>query len=88
MKHIKYLTNFIEYFTSKFPNFEGMKALISKELIRFCKVPLQTIVAPAVIIIVLYLVISLIHGDTSNGGYVSYQNFLIPGLIAMTAAQK
>lgn len=72
-----------------FRNREGMHSLVKKELIRFCKVPLQTIVAPTSMMLVLYAIISFAFGVSSvRSAGLPYLLFLMPGLVAMAAAQN
>src|SRR5260364_206535 len=63
--------------------------LLYKEVLRFWKVSLQTIVAPMVTAL-LYLVIfgSALHKHMQVYPGVSYTHFLIPGLIMMSVLQN
>ncbi|WNJ96298.1 ABC transporter permease [Vibrio ruber] len=71
------------------PNIISFYSLINKELIRFCKVPLQTIIAPATVILVLYTIVSIVFNQSSsNKDQLSYSLFLVSGLISMAAAQN
>ena len=70
-------------------NFLGMHTLFYKELLRFGKVALQTIVAPIVIALLYLLVFShVLEGHVNVYDNVSYTAFLIPGLIMMSIIQN
>lgn len=70
-------------------SWRGLYTLFYKEVLRFCKVLLQTLLAP-VITALLYL---LVFGQALSGRVdvfpgVSYVEFLVPGLIMMTVVQN
>lgn len=70
-------------------NWRGMYTLFYKELLRFYKVVLQTIMAPVVTALLYLLVFSHVleeHVQIYEG--VSYTAFLIPGLIMMSIIQN
>ncbi|MFC1750313.1 ABC transporter permease [Pseudomonadota bacterium] len=70
-------------------NFLGMYTLFYKELLRFSKVALQTVLAPVVTAMLYLLVFSHVleeHVQVYEG--VSYTAFLIPGLIMMSVIQN
>lgn len=70
-------------------NFLGMYTLFYKELLRFSKVALQTILAPVVTALLYLLVFSHVleeHVQVYEG--VSYTAFLIPGLMMMSVIQN
>ena len=67
----------------------GFKTLFYKELLRFWKVSLQTILAPVVTALLYLLIFSQVleeHVHVYEG--VSYTAFLIPGLAMMTVLQN
>lgn len=67
----------------------GFPALLYKELLRFWKVAVQTVVAP-VVTAVLYLLIFSQVLETRIEVYpgVSYTSFLVPGLVMMSMLQN
>ncbi|MGA7179940.1 MAG: ABC transporter permease [Thiobacillaceae bacterium] len=67
----------------------GFKALFHKEILRFWKVAFQTVLAP-VISAMLYLMIfsHVLKGRVQVFPGVSYTEFLIPGLVMMSALQN
>ncbi len=70
-------------------NFVGMYTLFYKELLRFSKVALQTILAPVVTALLYLLVFSHVleeHVQVYDG--VTYTAFLIPGLVMMSVIQN
>lgn len=70
-------------------NWEGMHTLFQKELKRFGKVALQTVLAPIMTALLYLLVFSHVledHVQVYEG--VSYTAFLIPGLIMMSVIQN
>lgn len=70
-------------------NWLGMYTLFYKELLRFSKVVLQTVMAPVVTALLYLLVFSHVleeHVSVYEG--VSYTAFLIPGLIMMSILQN
>ena len=70
-------------------NFLGMYTLFYKELLRFGKVALQTIIAPIVIALLYLLVFShVLEGHVNVYDNVSYTAFLVPGLIMMSIIQN
>ena len=71
-------------------NLLGTYTLFLKEIQRFLKVYLQTVLAP-VVNAVLFLVIFFPFGGSMNaftGGDVNYSLFLLPGLIMMSVLQN
>jgi ABC-2 type transport system permease protein len=68
----------------------GWLTLLYKELLRFWKVSLQTIMAPVITALLYLLIFS--HVLESNvrvyDGKVSYTSFLIPGLVMMSVLQN
>ena len=68
----------------------GWPTLLYKELLRFWKVSLQTILAPVVTSLLYLLIFS--HVLESNisvfGGKVRYTEFLVPGLVMMSVLQN
>ena len=70
-------------------NWRGMYILFSKEVWRFLKVTIQTIITPVVTVLLYLLVFSSVlseHVEVYKG--VSYTAFLIPGLIMMSVLQN
>ncbi len=70
-------------------NPHGMITLFSKEIWRFLKVSIQTILAPVVTSLLYLLVFASVmkdHIEIYNG--VEYTEFLIPGLIMMAVLQN
>ena len=70
-------------------NWYGIYTLFIKEVIRFLKVAIQTIVTPVVTVLLYLLIFSSIleeHIEVYEG--VSYTAFLIPGLIMMSVLQN
>lgn len=70
-------------------NFIGLYTLFYKEIIRFSKVALQTLLAPVVTALLYLLVFSHVleeHVQVYDG--VSYTAFLIPGLMMMAIIQN
>ena len=70
-------------------NFHGFFALFYKELLRFNKVALQTLVAPVITALLYLMVFSHVLQDrVSVYSGVGYSAFLIPGLIMMSIIQN
>jgi ABC-2 type transport system permease protein len=72
-------------------NWIGFWTLLVKEVRRFVKVYMQTIVAPMSTALLFYLVFSLAMGGTAAArtvGQVPFFNFLAPGLIMMAMSQN
>jgi ABC-2 type transport system permease protein len=68
---------------------KGFPALFSKELLRFWKVVVQTIVAPVITALLYLLIFSHVleaHVQVYPG--VSYTRFLVPGLVMMAMLQN
>ena len=67
----------------------GLWTLYRKEVLRFLKVPLQTIVAPVVTALLFLAVFSQAFADRARlVGDLPYLQFLAPGLIMMTVIQN
>jgi len=68
----------------------GWPTLLYKELLRFWKVSLQTILAPVLTSLLYLLIFShvLESSVTVFGGKVPYSSFLIPGLVMMSVLQN
>jgi len=67
----------------------GLSALFYKELLRFWKVVVQTVVAPVVTALLYLLIFSHVleaHVEVYPG--VSYSSFLVPGLVMMSMLQN
>ncbi|MAL79439.1 MAG: multidrug ABC transporter permease [Sneathiella sp.] len=72
-----------------FGNWRGFLTLLWKEIHRFLKVPLQTILAPMMTTVLFLAIFSLAFGGSGRYvGSVSYENFLAPGLIMMAVIQN
>ena len=70
-------------------NWIGLWTLYVKEVQRFLKVPLQTIIAPVVTSLLFLSIFSLAFADRSRFvGELPYLDFLAPGLIMMTVVQN
>ncbi|MFC4271438.1 ABC transporter permease [Sneathiella chungangensis] len=70
-------------------NWRGMTTLLWKEVRRFLKVPLQTVLAPMMTTILFLAIFTLAFGGSGRYvGEVSYANFLAPGLIMMAVIQN
>jgi ABC-2 type transport system permease protein len=70
-------------------NLIGFATLLRKELLRFLKVTVQTILTP-VVTALLYLLIfrHLLEGEVEVYGGLSYGAFLVPGLVMMSMIQN
>ncbi|MFQ5586164.1 MAG: ABC transporter permease, partial [Thermodesulfobacteriota bacterium] len=67
----------------------GLYTLFRKEVLRFAKVWIQTLVSPLVTVLLYLLIFSYVlegRVDTFTG--VSYGEFLIPGLVMMAIIQN
>ena len=67
----------------------GLSALFYKEMLRFWKVAVQTVVAPVVTALLYLLIFSHVleaHVEVYPG--VSYTSFLVPGLVMMSMLQN
>ena len=70
-------------------NLRGLATLLYKELLRFSKVWLQTLLAPIITALLYFLVFSHVLEDHVRVyETVSYTAFLIPGLIMMSVIQN
>lgn len=70
-------------------NYKGFYTLLYKEMLRFYKVILQTVVAPVITTLLYLLVFSHAleeHVEVFEG--VGYTTFLVPGLVMMTVIQN
>lgn len=70
-------------------NFIGLATFIHKEIARFMKVWLQTVLAPVITTILFFMifVLALGHNNEAVDG-VPYLQFLVPGLIMMSMVQN
>ena len=67
----------------------GFYTLLKKEVLRFLKVPLQTVFAPMMTTLLFLAVFSLAFGGGSRyDGDVAFSTFLAPGLIMMSVIQN
>ena len=70
-------------------NWRGVWTLYTKEVQRFLKVMLQTVLAPAVTAILFYTIFTLAFGGAGRTvGDVPFSQFLVPGLIMMAIVQN
>ena len=69
-------------------NWVGLWTLYSREVLRFTKIALQTLVAPMITSVLFLMVFSVAVGDASFAGNVDFTNFLIPGLVMMSVLQN
>jgi len=70
-------------------NWRGVTTLYVKEVHRFIKVFLQTILAPAVTTMLFLLIFTVAIGDRGRyTGDLPFEVFLVPGLIMMTIIQN
>jgi ABC-2 type transport system permease protein len=70
-------------------NWLGFFTLYKKEILRFLKVAIQTIISPLVSALLFLLVLSLAIGNERNGALgFPFITFLAPGLIAMQIIQQ
>lgn len=70
-------------------NWIGLYTLIEREINRFIKVYMQTIVAPIVTTLLFFTVFALAFGGLSREiGDVPYMEFLAPGLVIMSMVQN
>ncbi|PWF21513.1 ABC transporter permease [Corticimicrobacter populi] len=75
--------------TPQFDAGSGFPTLLRKEVLRFWKVGLQTIVAPLVTVL-LYLAVfaQVLEGRLQVYGTIPYTTFLVPGLVMMSILQN
>ena len=70
-------------------NWLGAWTLYVKEVRRFLKVPLQTIVAPVIAAVLFLAVFALAFGDRVSAVQgVTYLDYIVPGLIMMAVIQN
>ncbi len=70
-------------------NLLGFKTLFYKEVLRFWKVLLQTLVAPVITTLLYFLIFShVLEGRVEMFPGVGYTAFLVPGLIMMAVIQN
>ena len=70
-------------------NWLGVWTLYVKEVQRFLKVILQTVLAPAVTAILFYAIFTVAFGGSSRTvGDIPFSQFLVPGLIMMAILQN
>lgn len=70
-------------------NWIGLRTLLAKEIWRFFKVYLQTILAPVCTTFLFFIVFAhAFESRSAPDGQISYTTFLIPGLIMMTMIQN
>jgi ABC-2 type transport system permease protein len=85
------IQNKYEIYEKKFGyvNWLGFYALYQKEILRFLKVVIQTIISPLVSALLFLMVLSLAIGNEREGALgVPFITFLAPGLIAMQIIQQ
>ena len=70
-------------------NLRGFYTLLYKELLRFYKVLLQTVIAPIITTLLYLLVFShALKGHVMVYDNIAYTTFLVPGLVMMTVIQN
>ena len=70
-------------------NWRGLWTLYAKEVQRFLKVPLQTLLAPMMTALLFLAIFSLAFGGTMRSvAGVPFLEFLAPGLVMMTIVQN
>jgi len=70
-------------------NWQGLWTLYAREVQRFAKMAMQTVVAPAVTSLLFLVVFSVAMGRSGTlVGGVPFDQFLVPGLIMMAVAQN
>ena len=70
-------------------NWLGLWTLYKKEVQRFLKVLLQTVLAPAVTAILFFAIFTVAFGGSSRTvGDIPFSQFLVPGLIMMAIVQN
>jgi ABC-2 type transport system permease protein len=70
-------------------NWIGVRTLYYKEVQRFLKVPLQTVLAPMMTTLLFLAIFTLAFGSARKGiGDIPYSVFLAPGLIMMAVIQN
>jgi len=70
-------------------NLLGFKTLFYKEVLRFWKVLLQTLVAPVITVLLYFLIFShVLEGRVEVFPGVGYSAFLVPGLMMMSVIQN
>jgi ABC-2 type transport system permease protein len=70
-------------------NWLGVWTLYTKEVQRFLKVTLQTVLAPAVTAILFFAIFTVAFGGSSRTvGDIPFSQFLVPGLIMMAIVQN
>ncbi len=66
-------------------NWQGLKTLTGREIMRFLSVPIQTLIAPVVNMLLFYTVFVLALGGGKDPAFLA---FLAPGLLMMTIMQN
>jgi ABC-2 type transport system permease protein len=70
-------------------NLLGFRTLLYKEVLRFWKVLLQTLVAPVITVLLYFLIFShVLEGRVEVFPGVGYAAFLVPGLMMMSVIQN
>jgi len=70
-------------------NLRGFYTLLYKELLRFYKVLLQTVIAPVITTLLYLLVFShALKDHVTVYDHIAYTTFLVPGLVMMTVIQN
>ena len=69
-------------------NWVGLKTLYLREVQRFLKIIGQTILAPAITVLLFLAVFGIVFGSERNVAGLEYQFFLVPGLIMMATLQS
>ena len=70
-------------------NWVGLRTLYLREVQRFAKVGMQTVVAPVITSMLFLMVFAVAVGDRAQlAGDVGFISFLVPGLVMMTVLQN
>ena len=70
-------------------NWVGLQTLYLREVQRFAKVGMQTVVAPVITSMLFLMVFAVAVGDRAQlAGDISFISFLVPGLVMMTVLQN
>ncbi len=70
-------------------NLLGFRTLLYKEVLRFWKVLLQTLIAPVITVLLYFLIFShVLEGRVEVFPGVGYSAFLVPGLMMMSVIQN
>ena len=89
MKNKNLNKTYIRPIKIRFINFSGLKTLYIKEILRFLKIPAQTIIGSIFSSLMFMFVFSIVIGNRFESEDANlYINFLAPGLIIMSSLQN